>query len=289
MFAVRLPTAVALTAGLLTLGVAGCRDVEPVPSHHRDLGQDGRALLPTVSVRLVAGIAGGKADWPGFREPNFDEQPDSADEGSAAAAAGQSGEEAAIRELIDEYNEFVPDATVDELLEYFAEDQGDAIRPILETQRQVSTILAELRAQLSSAVPDEGARVTAALDAVAAGFDCKLHVDSITMAGEGEATAVVSDPHISGMRMRVIEEDWFFELAGDLAQVKSGYDDSLATYRGMLDGVRSGGTAPSEVLQQIESNAAESAEASAATGSGETPTSDEPADGEEEAETSDDG
>ena len=130
----------------ITIGATACRDTAPPPLHNRDLGGDGVVLLPTAPMWHDSAIAEGRADWYAFREPAIEEE-SGTDEAPRRAAPVQGNQvEAAIREMIDEYNGFVPEATVDDLLEYYAEEQHDVLKPLFEAATSFAQIYTAIRA-----------------------------------------------------------------------------------------------------------------------------------------------
>jgi hypothetical protein len=268
----------------------GCRDTEPPQPHNRDLGSDGVLLLPTASVRhnpaIADGqadwpasdgvlllptasvrhnpaIADGQADWPAFREPQFDEEgPDTTGAGEGLTAEERGEVETEIRELIDEYNGLLEDATADDLLEFYVEEQHEVLRPLFEAALAVKAKLAEVRGELEAKMPDATDRVVSAFENVAARMDTRLSADSLTVVSDTEVTAERAEGS-AGMALRflVVDEDWYIEVPAvdQFSRVpKPELDLALTTYDGLLQGLRSGEVPPETALQQIESAAAAS-------------------------------
>ncbi len=252
----------------MTIGAAACRDTQPPPAHNRDLGSDGVLLLPTASVWHEAGIARGKADWHPFREPSaqgaaglvggtgLKPLPHSAQASSSGSPAGNDRRvEAQIRGMIDEYNAFVAEATVEDLLEYYVEEQHDTLKPLFEAAKTFAESYAVIRKELEARIPDAKGRIDAALAVLEADVALRLPVESITVTSDTEATSKLASGSIARTcRFRLIDEDWYVEIPalGNFAQLRPALDAGLSMYRGWLEGLRSGQMSPEAVLQQIE-------------------------------------
>lgn len=249
----------------------GCRDTEPPPAHNRDLGTNGTLLLPTASVWCDPAIAEGQAEWYPFREPQLQPAPagEAAGTGGERAEAGQI--ETEIRELIEEYNEVVADGSVDDLLDYFVEEQHDALRPLLEAGTKLAAKLGELRGELEAKMPDAGDRIAAAFGALGGDLHFSFTVELINVVSNAEVTAKLpGDSGISTLRFKLVDEDWYIEFPG-LEKIpsimpKPALDLALATYDGWIQGLQSGQVPPDTVMQQIEVAATAAKAARQATG-----------------------
>ena len=242
----------------MTTGTVGCRDTEPPPAFNRDLGSDGVLLLPTTSVWHEPEIAMGKADWHPFRDLSPQRAAGLSPRGSETpgSPAGKGGRiESQLREMIDDYNGFVAEATVDELLDYYVEEQHDTLKPLFESVTQLAEVYAMIRKELEAKLPDAKGRIDASVGFLEADADNRLPVESITVVSNTEATGKLAGASIVPMcRFRLIDEDWYIEIPGlaALASLKPMLDAGLATYRGLLDGLRSGQLSAEAVLQKME-------------------------------------
>ncbi len=248
---------------LVTLVPTACRDAEPPPRHNTDLGDGELVLLPTAPVWHDSSITEGRAELHPFRELSLDEEPE-ADEAPAVAAVAGSDEtgtiRSEIREIIDEYNDLVSEATVDELLDYYVEEQHDALRALFESAAGFAEQYAGIRLELEARLPDDHPRIDAALAVLEADVQAtfRLPVESVTVMSESEAAGkIVGGSAATTCRFRLLDEEWYIELPGldDAAELRAALDAGLTQYRQWLDGLRSGKVSPDAVLQQVEARA----------------------------------
>lgn len=235
---------------LTVLAGVSCKENEPPPRHFQDLGVDRRVLLPTSSVWSDATIAQGRADWHPFDPPAEGEAP--------VAAVDNSALETAIRASVTEYNELIQEAEPDDLLEYFVAGQQDALRPLLEITISLTKSLAVVRGDLKSKLPDDGARIDAALDILESGLVARLPVESITIVSPTEATATLGAGSLaSTCTFRLIDEDWFFEIPSveRLAALAPALDAARTKYANWEAGLTSGDLPPETGLEQLEAAA----------------------------------
>ena len=272
----------------------GCRDAEPPPAHNRDLGGDREPLMPTASVWQDPDIAKGQAQWHAFREPEAAPAPAEGETTPDAAPADAGDVEAEIRELIDEYNELAAETTVDgvdDLLDYYVEDQHDTLRPWLEAAVSLPDKLERVREALGQKLPVEKERIVAAFSKLKDPSGLELVVESVTVVRDQEATVrLPAGSPISTYRFVIVDEEWYMEIPEiqKLAALKPVLDRAVAISDGWLQGLESGQAAPQQVLQQIEVWATATDAAQEATGSEEesrTDTTPEPDSGEEIQET----
>ncbi len=249
---------------LMVVGVAGCRDTDPPPTYFRNLGTDAAPLLPTGSVWKNPAIAQGKAEWRPFRELG-DAAPNVIDTPTTGRDAQQDNSEiqGEIRALIQEYNEVVVDGTVDDLLDYYVEQQIDAVGALLQTATTVAGALEELRRELEGKMAEEGERIAAASGVLQSSVRLKLQAESVTVTGDSEATAAITSGILAPTcRFVLVDDEWYMELpdAEVLSQRKPELDLAVSTYRGWLENLRGGQATPEDILQRLEA-AASSAEA----------------------------
>ncbi len=237
------------------VGVAGCRDTKPPPAHNRDLGGDGVVLLPTGSAWHDPGIAKGKADWHPFREPQPAATPGTDDTAADDAPAGNAEVEVEIRELIDDYNDLVVEAAVDDLLEYYVDDQQDAMRPLLESMLTLTAKLDEVCKALEAKLPDAKERISKAFETLESSHSARLPLESLAVVSDTEVTGTItSHPEPMPCRFLVVDDEWFIELQGftPYAEAKPVIDATLAGYEALLQALQSGQTPPKQVLSGIE-------------------------------------
>ena len=248
--------------GLTSIVLVGmaCRNTEPPLPYNRDLGSDGTLLLPTGSATHDPSIAEGQADWPAFREPQFDQEPAPKEEEDAPAPASANRQiESEIRELISEYNDLIAEATVDDLLEYYVEEQHDKLRPLLETAGALEKKLGDLRGELETKLPDANDRIASAFDGLAAQLDTRLSAGSLAVVSDTEVTTQpAAGSRGTPLRFLIVDEDWYIEIP-ILDQLpgltKPALDQALTAFDGFLQGLRSNLIPPETVLQQIETAA----------------------------------
>lgn len=278
---------------VLVVGM-GCRDTEPPPAHNRDLGSDGEPLMPTASVWHDPDIAKGRAEWHPFREPEAAPEPTDGETTADAAPADEGGVETEIRELIDVYNELVAETKVDDvddLLDYYVEEQHNALRPWLEAAVSLPDKLERIREALEQKLPAEKERIAEAVSKLQDPSGRELNVESITVVSDREATAQLpAGSPISTYRFVVVDEEWFIEVLEiqKLAALRPMLDLAVATYDGWFQGLDSGQASPQQVLQQVEVAAAVAKQIQDSVGAEEEPTTDtaaEPGSGDENRET----
>lgn len=255
---------------LFTIGGIGCRDTDPPPAHFRDLGTDSVPLLPTASVRQNPAIAGGQADWHPFREPSTvptaaatprtsegeDRQDSKQIEGDDRQDSKQI--EAEIRELIEEYNEVVADGTVDDLLDYYVEQQHETIRPFIESAAALAETLEQIRSELEAKMPEATDRIATVFGVLESRVRLKPVLDAITDVTDTAATGKMSGDSLdSTYRFLVVDEAWYIELQNpeDLSQLRSALDDVVSAYRGWLQDLQAGQAPPEDILQKLETRA----------------------------------
>jgi hypothetical protein len=244
--------------------VVGCRDTEPEPAHNRDLGGDGALLLPTASVWCEAAISKGKADWHPFSiEQALQQQAASLRPGEEPAGASERHQQIkdAIREMVDDYNDFAPEATVDELLEYYVEEQHDSLKQVFEAAQNFARTYATIRKELDARLPDARERVDAALAVLEAGATARLPVESITVLSDTEVAGKITGGSTQSAfataptcRFILLDDEWYIQLVAleNFSENKPASDAELAMYKGLLQGLESGQMPAETVLEQVE-------------------------------------
>ncbi len=281
-----------IVAAILMIGWAGCRETDPPPPHARDLGDERGALLPTAPVWKNPAIADGQADWQPFRDPADSPEPDKEAPGSGNDhQAGNLETEAEIREFIREYNEVVADGSIDEMIEYYVQEQAAMLKPVLKAVGDVAGIGRQIRSELESKLPDAAGRIAAASDSLLSSLTLELRVESITGVSDDEATAtMVAGSLMPAYRFVVVDDEWFIEIPGAdaLPRIKQTLDLAQTTCSGLLDGLRSGETSPEDALQVLETivlvtdTAGHPLDAGEANGAEDTPAPNEQGDAEAE-------
>lgn len=242
-----------------------CRDTEPLPSHYRDLGTDETVLLPTASAWCDPAVAKGQADWHPFRklETKTKSTGKAADTGDKPEDGSEI--EGEVRDLLDEYNGKVPDGSVDGLLEFFEEEQHDALRPLLEVSTQLAAKLSELRKQLEAKLPDAGDRIAAACDSLADNSGVGIKVQKLNVVSETEVSGEASSgSRRFPVRFELIDDAWYVKVPlgdGPAFVTKAALDQALAAYERWLGELGSAQTPGESVLQEIEAAAKAAAKA----------------------------
>jgi len=173
----------------VVLMTAACRDTEPPAPHARDLGTEGQTLLPTGSEWRDTAVAKGNAEWHPFRVPGAGDEPAS---GAGVEAETNTAEiEAEIRDVVEEYNGFVADGTIEDLLEFYVPDQHEALQPWLEAASTMEEKFAALRSGLSEKMPDAGERIASAFTKLEGSSMHELTVDKLTVVSDTNVTATV--------------------------------------------------------------------------------------------------
>lgn len=244
---------------LVAIGAFGCRDIEPPPAHNRDLGAEGAPLMPTGSAWRDRAIAEGTADWVPFRAPAIDEGLSAEETATEETPEGESPVEAEIRQLVDDYNDVVSDGAVDDLLEFYVEEQHEAIEPLLEASITLTEKLNQLREALEGRLPEAKARIAEAYTALEAAHTARLPLKSVTVISETEATGDVTwfaEPKTCRF-VAVEDEDgeymWFIELQAPpaYAETKPGIDALTATFEDLLQALQSGQKPAEQVLEGL--------------------------------------
>lgn len=249
---------------------AACRDTDPPPSHYRDLGDGaGTILLPAASVRLDANLKDGKATWRPFREPGS-EDPDqdatasrgSGDDAGNADSADSTGNigktdkiEAEIRELLVEFNEIAADGTTADLLEFFVEDQQDAVSQWLEAEVVIATKLGELRAALAEKLPDQADRIASAFAPIEAITGRDLVMETLEVVSETEVVGQrPPGAPLPTCRFIIVDDEWYMEFPGltDFASVKPILDASLSGFDALVKALADGILPAEQVLTQLD-------------------------------------
>ena len=186
-----------LLIGLLALAplaLAGCRETDPPDRYDRDLGTDGAVLLPTASVVTIAAIAQGKADWTALRDPSAPAPAVQDRRGDQPATTTNPAIEEEIRDLVDEYNEVAadPESSLEDLLEYYVDEQRPAMKAVLEAGRKIRETLQRLRTELETKKPDASQRLASTWAALEASVAPDLTVDSLVVVSDTEVTATMA-------------------------------------------------------------------------------------------------
>jgi hypothetical protein len=201
----------------------------------------------------------GQAEWRPFRPYEPEQEAAAAEaEGDADSASGTEEAEADIREMLDEYNDLLATGTIEDLLEFYADEHHDALRPVLEAASAAAKKVEELRAALEAQAPDEQDAINAALDTLQAAAHFAVNIDEVKFTSEALATGagLAVDPRIT-YRFPLVDDYWFIEIAEptDLTQVKTALDANLGTYTGWLETVQADPSGVAQVLAQIEAAA----------------------------------
>lgn len=229
-----------------------CRRAPPPPSHDRDLSDDDTVvLLPVAPPWSNPALKEGKADWPAFNDAG--DEPESDD-----SSLQQEELITEIRELIDEYNGLVDDGVLDDLVEFFAEEQQDAVRPYVEVGLSLGIKIRKLRVALMEKAPDSEERISVALGALASGTIGKLTVDAIDYVSPTELTGRL--PLLGKQaecRFLLKEDMWFIELPQlpDFAGVKPIVDQVLTAFDTWLNKLQSDDGSVESVLAEMEQQA----------------------------------
>ncbi len=242
----------------------GCREQEPLPSHHFDVGQDQTVLLPTASAWVNPKVTDGRADWVEMREPDFSEvQADDSkalamqDDGNAAAVTGGSEIEAELRDLIAEYNDLVDDEKFDDVIEFYIPDQGDTVEKMIKAIPAMTDKFKELQAVL----PESSEQLDTMLAAFTLKKELRLDVDQINVISEKMATGNLKDTpetaslpaSLKQIRFTYDGEYWFIDvpvlnlakmMLPMLDQSKSGVDELVA-------GIKSGDITGDEITTKV--------------------------------------
>ncbi|MGD2111360.1 MAG: hypothetical protein PVI86_18435 [Phycisphaerae bacterium] len=246
---------------------ASCRDVEPPPAHARDLGSNGEILLPTGSQWRHESVVTGQAEWQPFRALPTGDEPETPPEPQGEGDEATAEIETEVRDLIEGYNEVVSDGTTEELLEYYVEEQHEAIQPWLEATAALGRKRSELRDAFDEKLPDAKDRLDVAFAALEASEGPALTLEKLTVNSATDVTATVGGGGGGRtFRFTLVEfedgEDWFIELpqVEALAADREATDAARTTYEQWLQGLQTGGTPAETILTQVE----EAAEAAAA-------------------------
>jgi len=228
-----------IAAILLTPGF-GCRDTQPVQSQDGNLGTEERPLLPPAATAWMnPALKEGKADWQPFREPKSESQPaseraadGSGDEpGTAPDTAAPTGPEAAIRAMVDDYNELVAEQKLDDLLDFFVEAQVDAAKDSVEKRAAAMAKLVEVRQSISSKLPDEADRIAAAFKSLEAVVGPQIELSSLSVISPTEATGTtVIFKDRPTYRFVLVDQDWYIEIPAESLEGMLAALTSIAPY-----------------------------------------------------------
>lgn len=244
----------------------GCREQEPLPSHHFDVGDGQTVLLPTASAWVNPKVTGGRADWVEMREPDFGEvladdskalamQDDDSD--AASTVAGGSEIEAELRDLIAEYNDLVDDEKFDDVIEFYIPDQADTVEKMIKAIPAMTEKFKELQAVL----PESSEQLDTMLAAFTLKKELRLDVDQINVISEKMATGNLKDTpetaslpaSLKQIRFTYDGEYWFIDvpvlnlvkmMLPLLDQSKSGVDELVA-------GIKSGDITGAEITAKV--------------------------------------
>lgn len=199
----------ATAALVVSVVLAGCRETEPEPAHNLDLGDGRMVLMPPASEWSSSAIAKGQADWHPFRDPAAERSPSAAESDDAEGGGAISELETDIRELIAEYNEVAMDGTVEDLLDYFVEEQYEKLNPILALTIKYRDVHAGLRAALESRLPDDQEQVVQIMGAMALGLIGAIDVREFKVISDTDVTVTSA---FAQYRFTFIDEDWYVEI-----------------------------------------------------------------------------
>ncbi|UCF34678.1 MAG: hypothetical protein JSV78_05110 [Phycisphaerales bacterium] len=139
-----------ITTASCIFGMAGCREETADEPYNRDLGDDSNILLPVGSPIMNAKVASGSAEFPEFRDPS--EEPI------------ETAPEDEIRELIQEFNDFVSQDDFEDLEQYFVRRQQEDVKALIDLTVTLFEKADELAEALTEAAPDQEERIERLLD-----------------------------------------------------------------------------------------------------------------------------
>lgn len=265
-----------ISALLLAPALVGCREDQGGTSYEGDLGRDGTVLLPTGSAWVSADLAKGQAEWPPFRKPDDAPPEEPAAKGDTAASAGELEKE--IREFIDGYNGVAATAPAEELLDYFVEDQREALKPVLTSAAALAAADAALLTELEAKLADAPERVQAAAKGLHASAPYLVSAQRLADVTENGASAELAPGSLFATCSFVrIDQDWYLKAPDGeaLGQSQRALDAAQTARKGWLAALQAETPDIDSVLKEIEEWAS-GAKASAKP-EGETKTEDAPA------------
>ena len=134
---------------------------------------------------LDSRVLTGQAEWHALRDIELgSDSVDSNDEAKAPADAAPGASEAEIRKLIGDVNAVLDGGKLEELPDFFANDQSDTVKRLVETLPLFSTKLREL----AEANPSGKEQLTMLADQLAVASLLKLDVGELEIKGAHEAS-----------------------------------------------------------------------------------------------------
>ncbi|MEK6799950.1 MAG: hypothetical protein AABZ12_13375 [Planctomycetota bacterium] len=240
-------------------GIA-CRDNDPPPSHYENLGTEQDLLLPPTTAPLDSRVLTGQAEWHALRDIELgSDSVDSNDEAKAPADAAPGASEAEIRKLIGDVNAVLDGGKLEELPDFFANDQSDTVKRLVETLPLFSTKLREL----AEANPSGKEQLTMLADQLAVASLLKLDVGELEIKGAHEASGKLNRPPFPGLPAGAAEgataevgfvhgDDGYWYVRSPVVELlgtaEPGLRKALEQLDAMIAGIRSG--APPEQLAE---------------------------------------
>lgn len=257
-----------ITAGMIAV-VMGCREQEPLPSHHYDIGDGQAILLPTTSAWVDPNVTDGRADWVELREPDFDEVKaqdakvtvNENDQTTGSAVEGADEIEAELRDLLSEYNDLVNDEKYEDVIEFYIPDQGDTVTQMIKAIPAMTSKFKELQAVL----PESHDQLDGMLATFTLKEALKLDVETITILSEKSATGIVKDtPDTTNLPAALKQihftydgEYWFIDVPiMNLAKMMLPMlEQSKASVDQLIAGIKSGDIAGDAITAQVSAMA----------------------------------
>ncbi len=256
---------------LASLG-PGCSEKDSASSLEKDLGSEGRILLPTQSAWLDTTLGTGSADWVPYKEPG-------------AMAEGTSDEDSPsdddaikeeIRAIIVDYNAAGDERDIEGLIEYHVVEEAEKIRPLFEAAIAMQETMAKLKEAMKEQLPDESARIDEVFDVKLGLGNEILTVESLEVVSESEVIGTLpSSAMTKTCRFLLQDGDWYIQTPDlpDPNLVKPQLDMMATQLDAMIAQVSSAAIA-GQVLSQLEIMAA-AMKSAADSGSEDVPPSEE--------------
>lgn len=248
-YAVHTILAVGLAAacwGTLT----GC-DADPPPGPFAyNLGDASRPLPPAPPAKRNTTLAQGTAEWVEIRIPSED---------SFGQPPAPTSPDAAIREMLESYNQAVADDAWEELPEYYIEAQQEPARQLIAVTTKTIEKYQQLAAALNEKQAGSGAVVEALVEQTRNGL--VITVTDITVEGESAASAklvlpqgAAAMPGMEVVKFALVEEVWYIDYPylTTLAAMLPMIEASLAQVDQWVAQLAAGQLTPEQLAPQLQ-------------------------------------
>lgn len=244
------------------LGV-GCGDVEPLPSHFADVGDEGRPLPPAIGQGFDSRVKTGSAEFKPFAAPaSKDAKKESGEGGEPSEQVSSEEIEQEIRDLVAEHNKHVAEGKYDEVVDYYVPAQRESAKAMFDAGKQMIATIEELKKELIVKTPESKDQIESMVNRLVALSNSGIVLRSMKVVSpkevQGDTPPMPGFP--SAVTFRLIHdkeddtEDWYIDspALAEYEKLKPVFEAGAQQFTMLVNGVKSGAMPPAQVLPILE-------------------------------------